>query len=175
VPKITGDTCGGKVARDRRLTIREGVSKETPRPCAEVLLHGKAQPTAGREINFRYGVRSPGQQLSPGLPALPAVNAAINPAAIEVCDGIDNNCNTLVDGADPQIPDADFDGELLGALHDAVESVPRICARLWATSPNQCGMDDGVAHRMDRLVAVGNGQVPAVAARAWQLLSGALK
>jgi DNA (cytosine-5)-methyltransferase 1 len=70
---------------------------------------------------------------------------------------------------------ADFDGELLGALHDAVESVPRICARLWATSPNQCGMDDGVAHRMDRLVAIGNGQVPAVAARAWQLLSGALK
>jgi hypothetical protein len=28
-----------------------------------------------------------------------------------------------------------------------------------------------VAHRMDRLVAIGNGQVPAVAAQAWRMLT----
>jgi DNA (cytosine-5)-methyltransferase 1 len=31
---------------------------------------------------------------------------------------------------------------------------------------------DGVAHRVDRLKAIGNGQVPAVAALAWRLLGG---
>lgn len=32
------------------------------------------------------------------------------------------------------------------------------------------GVDDGVAHRMDRVRATGNGQVPAVAALAWEAL-----
>jgi DNA (cytosine-5)-methyltransferase 1 len=32
-------------------------------------------------------------------------------------------------------------------------------------------MDDGMATRMDRIKAIGNGQVPAVAATAWQILS----
>lgn len=41
-----------------------------------------------------------------------------------------------------------------------------------ALQPGITGMDHGVAHRMDRLIAIGNGQVPAVAARAWRLLSG---
>jgi DNA (cytosine-5)-methyltransferase 1 len=35
-----------------------------------------------------------------------------------------------------------------------------------------CRVDDGVAHRVDRLKAIGNGQVPAVAALAWRLLGG---
>ena len=34
------------------------------------------------------------------------------------------------------------------------------------------GIHDGVAHRVDRLKALGNGQVPAVVATAWQLLTG---
>lgn len=34
-------------------------------------------------------------------------------------------------------------------------------------------MADGVANRVDRLKAIGNGQVPAVAAAAWQILRGA--
>lgn len=37
--------------------------------------------------------------------------------------------------------------------------------------PRIAGMDHGVAHRMDRLVAIGNGQVPAVAAKAWRMLT----
>ena len=47
---------------------------------------------------------------------------------------------------------------------------PRGC--WWATEPDVGRMVDGVAARMDRLKAIGNGQVPAVAAKAWGLLTG---
>jgi hypothetical protein len=32
-------------------------------------------------------------------------------------------------------------------------------------------MDDGVANRMERIKATGNGQIPAVAALAWRMLA----
>jgi hypothetical protein len=32
-------------------------------------------------------------------------------------------------------------------------------------------MDDGMANRMDRLKAIGNGQVPVVAEKAWKTLN----
>lgn len=41
----------------------------------------------------------------------------------------------------------------------------------WENSPKLCRMDDGVAFRMDRLKALGNGQVPLVAASAWLKLN----
>ena len=41
----------------------------------------------------------------------------------------------------------------------------------WAAEPSVGRVADGVAHRMDRLKCLGNGQVPAVAARAWTLLA----
>ena len=41
----------------------------------------------------------------------------------------------------------------------------------WATEPNVGRVADGVAARVDRLKAVGNGQVPLCAATAWKLLS----
>ena len=41
----------------------------------------------------------------------------------------------------------------------------------WETEPELGRVADGVANRVDRLRAIGNGQVPAVAALAWQMLS----
>ena len=38
--------------------------------------------------------------------------------------------------------------------------------------PSVFGTDDGLAHRVDRLAAIGEGQVPAVVAAAWELLKG---
>ena len=42
----------------------------------------------------------------------------------------------------------------------------------WEIEPELGRMADGVANRVDRLKAIGNGQVPAVAAAAWNLLTG---
>ena len=41
----------------------------------------------------------------------------------------------------------------------------------WATEPQLGRVAHGVAHRVDRLRCIGNGQVPAVAALAWKLLN----
>ena len=41
----------------------------------------------------------------------------------------------------------------------------------WKTEPNICRMVNGMADAMDRLKAIGNGQVPLCAATAWKLLT----
>ncbi|AYG09045.1 DNA cytosine methyltransferase [Pseudomonas fluorescens] len=41
----------------------------------------------------------------------------------------------------------------------------------WSSEPGMGRVADGVAHRVDRLKAIGNGQVPVVAASAFELLS----
>ena len=48
------------------------------------------------------------------------------------------------------------------------ESIGR--PEFWATEPNVGRVADGVAARVDRLKAIGNGQVPLCAATAWELL-----
>ena len=40
----------------------------------------------------------------------------------------------------------------------------------WKDKPSIHGVDDGMANRVDRLKAIGNGQVPIVAATAWEIL-----
>lgn len=44
-------------------------------------------------------------------------------------------------------------------------------SRPWPELPDLAGVDDGVASRVERVRATGNGQVPRVAALAWRLLS----
>jgi DNA (cytosine-5)-methyltransferase 1 len=43
----------------------------------------------------------------------------------------------------------------------------------WQVEPDMDRVADGMAYRVDRLKATGNGQVPAVAALAWRELTGA--
>ena len=45
----------------------------------------------------------------------------------------------------------------------------------WSTEPNVGRVANGVAARVDRLKAIGNGQVPLCAATAWKLLTGEMK
>ena len=44
----------------------------------------------------------------------------------------------------------------------------------WWSVPRFAGVDDGMANRLDRVKATGNGQVPGVAALAWSLLTSDL-
>jgi DNA (cytosine-5)-methyltransferase 1 len=49
-------------------------------------------------------------------------------------------------------------------------SEPRRAGR-WVSEPELGRVADGVAHRVDRITAIGNGQVPRVAAAAWGILT----
>ena len=53
-----------------------------------------------------------------------------------------------------------------GAKHEAAE-----CGSWWLTEPDVGRVADGVAARVDRLKAIGNGQVPQCAASAWRILT----
>jgi hypothetical protein len=54
---------------------------------------------------------------------------------------------------------------------DEPELAPAIGTDWWATEPDVGRVAHGVAARVDRLKAIGNGQVPACAAEAWRILS----
>ena len=66
---------------------------------------------------------------------------------------------------------ADDDSELLLPVDAEVAQLPGVQARVWATEPGEPRVADGLANRMDRLEATGNGQVSIVAAQAWRLLT----
>lgn len=64
----------------------------------------------------------------------------------------------------------DVHGELCRAEHAEVAERKVIRPSIWKAEPEQSRMADGLASAVDRLRATGNGQVPAVAAAAFQLL-----
>lgn len=59
-------------------------------------------------------------------------------------------------------------GGLAGGIHK--EHANPCSVSWWKDSSPLHGVDDGVANRLDRLAAIGNGQVPSVAALAWKTL-----
>jgi len=63
-------------------------------------------------------------------------------------------------------------GELLSGLHAEMAGMPRVRPSIWDTYPDESRMADGDANRMDRFTAIGNGQVPIVAATAFRILAG---
>ena len=65
---------------------------------------------------------------------------------------------------------SDLHSELRRAKHAEVAVLPKLRDGVWEAFPDELRMADGLANRMDRLSAAGNGQVPIVAATAWNLL-----
>ena len=66
---------------------------------------------------------------------------------------------------------ADGYSKLGSPLNEKMEMLREKRSAFWKTHPCESRMDDGVAYRMDRLKAIGNGQVPLVAKTAWELLN----
>ena len=66
-------------------------------------------------------------------------------------------------------------GKGLQGIHDArwgerLQSTASTLRRQWSPEPAMDRVANGVANRMDRTRAIGNGQVPAVARLAWEIL-----
>lgn len=62
---------------------------------------------------------------------------------------------------------ADLHGELRSSINAQMARMPRIRHGVWMGEPGKPRMVDGMALRMERLAATGNGQVPCVAAAAF--------
>ena len=82
------------------------------------------------------------------------------------------------DGRSESLADADGQRESQPqGAHKIIRGRPGDCGEQtrdqgwWTTEPGLGRVAHGVANRMDRLKCLGNGQVPAVAARAWELLT----
>jgi DNA (cytosine-5)-methyltransferase 1 len=61
----------------------------------------------------------------------------------------------------------DYYGELCRIFNAETSIVQELRNCVWETFPGELRVSDGVAFRMDRFKALGNGQVPLVAASAW--------
>lgn len=61
-------------------------------------------------------------------------------------------------------------GQLCGENYAEMAELPELRCSIWESSPDHSRMDDGVANWGKRIKSVGNVQVPAVAAIAWQTL-----
>lgn len=69
---------------------------------------------------------------------------------------------------------ANVHSELLRTLNAEVAERAHLHPRIWKAYPDEPRMADGMGHRVDRLEATGNGQVPCVAAAAFATLAAAL-
>ncbi len=66
---------------------------------------------------------------------------------------------------------ADNDGKLSCEINAKTRWMPSMDNSVWEDYPESLRVADGVAARVDRLKAIGNGQVPLCAATAWRILS----
>jgi len=81
----------------------------------------------------------------------------------DVADSEDIGCERTLKPSDSEIKGWD--------THAAPTTRSGSSGGYWSTEPNVGRVANGVASRVDRLKAIGNGQVPAVAATAWTILS----
>lgn len=67
--------------------------------------------------------------------------------------------------------DADKSGQSNSTFNAEAPRVSKVDKTVWEVDPRDIRMANGMAHRVDRLRAIGDGQVPAVVRRAWLSLT----
>jgi DNA (cytosine-5)-methyltransferase 1 len=68
--------------------------------------------------------------------------------------------------------DSNNEGESGLQVDAKVERLSQFFTSVWQAEPDQLRVANGVAARVDRIKAIGNGQVPAVVRLAWEILNG---
>lgn len=68
--------------------------------------------------------------------------------------------------------DTNDKSKLVCQIHAEMADIEKCRPRVWSAYARESRVAYGVANRTHRLKAIGNGQVPAVAALAWRILSG---
>jgi len=66
---------------------------------------------------------------------------------------------------------SDHDGKLLQSVNAEASELQELGKSFWGNYPESLRMVNGLDCRMDRLKAIGNGQVPLCAATAWRILN----
>ena len=66
---------------------------------------------------------------------------------------------------------SDNDGEFLQSINAETSKLQELGKSIWENYPESLRMANGMDCRMDRLKAIGNGQVPLCAATAWRILN----
>jgi DNA (cytosine-5)-methyltransferase 1 len=66
---------------------------------------------------------------------------------------------------------SDYDSELLRSVNAETRWVQKLGYSIWEGNARSTRVSNGMASRMDRIKATGNGQIPIVAATAWRILS----
>ena len=69
----------------------------------------------------------------------------------------------------------DYYSQLCSTIHAETRMLPKLRNSVWETFPDELRVPNGMAFRMDRLKALGNGQVPVVAAEAFIRLHESIK
>jgi len=91
------------------------------------------------------------------------------------CRDLTHGLGTRGRGGRPDAPDAMLDGPQGGGAKRAANTLGLRRGGPWAeTQPPLCSVDDGPPARVDQLRAIGNGQVPIVAAAAFRMLRARL-
>ena len=65
---------------------------------------------------------------------------------------------------------ADVCRKLRCAINAETPQLSSLRPGVWESGPGESRVADGMAHRLDRIKAIGNGQVPIMAATAWSIL-----
>lgn len=92
------------------------------------------------------------------------------------CDKRGRSCNCCADVSDATSQRQPQQRDNANAFHCATHRCGKASNAFnvhgWASEPDVGRMANGVAARLDRLKAIGNGQVPQCAAAAWRMLGG---